>query len=92
MLTSVGITSANSEFYGLRQFLSAHPGFQPDACCPVLKAGYAPQVLPNMLLADISDRDIFSLAVTDRDAEDSFRQKDSLGIHAELKIMPSRSF
>ena len=42
-----------------------------------------------MLLADISDWDIFSVAITDRDAEYPLGQKDSFCVHAELKIMPS---
>ena len=38
-----------------------------------------------MLLSDIPDRDIFPLAVPDRDPEYPFGQKDSLG------MMPQRS-
>jgi hypothetical protein len=72
-----GIANTNSEFCGLRQLLSVHPRFRLNFHCPVLKTGYAPQILPNMLLADIPDRDIFSVPVTDRDAEYPFGQKDS---------------
>jgi hypothetical protein len=67
----------NSDLRRLRQFLSVHPWFRLNPHCPVLKTGYAPQILPNVLLADIPDRDIFSLAVTDRNAEYPFGQKDS---------------
>jgi hypothetical protein len=71
------------------QTLSVHPSLWLDLEQPILGCGNAAKIFPDMLFSHVAHGDLFSVAVYDGYAKQLLSQKDSLGIHAESKIMPS---
>jgi len=62
----------------LRQLLAAHPGFELYILRPILKGGYATQVFAHMLFADVSNRNIFALAIPNRHTEYALGEENPL--------------
>ena len=66
----------------LSQALAVHPTLGIDSCQPVLGCGDSPEILARMLLSNIADRNLNTVGVADRDAEETLCQKDAFGVMA----------
>jgi hypothetical protein len=65
---------------------SVHPWLQPNLNEPILGSRYSPEIFLYVLLGNIADGHLDSLAVGNRDPEDSFRQEHAFGTVSKCTV------
>jgi hypothetical protein len=70
--------------------LTVHPRLRLDLREPVLDCGNAAKIFPDVLLAYIADRNLFSLAVHDGNAEQLLGEKNTFGMMMQSSMAEIR--
>ena len=71
----------------LRELLwTVHPGFRMDGTSPICKRRNMPEVFSNMLLADDTNRNRFSIGVDDGRTEDFLTHENPFGMMSQSPV------
>jgi hypothetical protein len=68
------------------QPLAVHPSRGSDSRQPVLRSGDSSQILADVLLSDVADRNLFTVTVRERDPEQPFAEENSFRVVTQRSV------
>jgi hypothetical protein len=80
----------NESFLLGRESPTIHPAPGPDLRQPILGCRYASQILFHVLFTDVPHRNLFAIAVRNRDAKDLFTQENTFRVMSKSSVSEIR--